>query len=150
MGMICHLVPLSFALVSCWSKEELPRRACLLGRRASLGNIFSTISSSLFKFLFLIYSIALELECSIEHDRSNAHELEPSSSEHCSSCSSLFFIVHMFYKSRGDDRERVKVYSAFGLALVLARPSIGWESAGDRSSSLVCGRGVRMRGNLQI
>ena len=106
------------------------------------------MSSSLFKFLFLIYSIALELECSIEHDRSNAHELEPSSIEHCSSCSSLFFIVHMFYKSRGDDRERVKVCSAFGLALVLARPSIGWESAGDKSSSLVCGHGVRMRGNL--
>ena len=92
------------------------------------------MSSSLFKFLFLTYSIALELEYSVEHDRCNAHELEHSSCEHCSSCSTLFFIVHMFYKSRGDEKEEVKVCSAFGLALVLARPSVGWESTGDRST----------------
>ena len=74
----------------------------------------------------------------------NAYELEHSSYENCSSCSSLFFIVHMFYKSRGDEREGVKVCSTFGFALVLARLSVGWESMRDRSSSLVCGRGVQM------
>ena len=112
--------------------------------------IFFYYEFFLIQVLFLTYSIALELEYSVEHDRGNTYELEHSSYGYCSSCSSLFFIVHMFYKSRGDDRERVKVCSAFGLALVLARPSVGWESAGDRSSSLVCGHGVRMRGNLQI
>src|SRR5919204_4830833 len=106
------------------------------------------MSSSLFNFLFLTYSVALELEYSVEHDLGNAYELEHSSYEHCSSCSSLFFVVHMFCKSRGDEREGVEVCSTFGFALVLARPSIGWESAGDRSSSLVCGCGVRMQGNL--
>ena len=86
------------------------------------------MSSSLFKFLFITYSIAYELEYSLEHDMCNAYELEYSSYENCSSCSSLFFIVHMFYKSRGDEREGVKVYSTFRFALVLARPSVGWES----------------------
>src|SRR5919205_817957 len=103
------------------------------------------MSSWLFKFLFLTYSIALELDYSVEHDRYNAYELEHSSYEHCSSCSSLFFIVHMFYKSRGEEREGVKVCSTFGFALVLAHPFVGWESMGDMSSSLVCGHGVRMR-----
>ena len=80
----------------------------------------------------------------------NAYELEYSSYENCSSCSSLFFIVHMFYENRGDEREGVKVCSTFGCALVLARPSIGWESTGDLSSSLVYEHGVQKRGNLQI
>ena len=84
----------------------------------------------------------LELEYSLDHDMCNAYELDYSLYEHCSSCSSMFFIVHMFYKSRGDEREGVEVCSTFGFALVLARPSVGWKSAGDLSSSLVCGRGV--------
>ena len=84
------------------------------------------MSSSLFKFLFLTYSIAYELEYSLEHDMCNAYELGYSSYENCSSCSYLFFIVHMFYENRGDEREGVKVCCTFGFALVLARPSIGW------------------------
>jgi hypothetical protein len=38
----------------------------------------------------------------------------------------------------------------FGLAHVLARPSVGWESAGDMGCSLVREYGARVRGNLRI
>ena len=108
------------------------------------------MSSSLFKFLLHIYSFVLELEYSLEHDICNAYELGYSPYEHCSLCSSMFFIVHMFYIVRGGDLDGVMVCSTFRFALVLACPSVGWGSMGDMGSSLVCERGVWMRGNLQI
>ena len=83
------------------------------------------MSSSLFKFLLHIYSFVLELEYSLDHDMCNAYELDYSPYEHCFSCSSMFFIVHMFYISRGGDLDGVTICSTFRFALVLDRPSVG-------------------------
>ena len=102
------------------------------------------MSSSLFKFLFHTYSLVLELEYSLEYDICNAYGLGYSPYEHCSSYSSMFFIVHMFYIFRGRDLDGVMVCSTLGFALVLACPSVGWGSMGDMGSSLVCGHGVRI------
>ena len=68
-------------------------------------------SSSLFKFLFHIYSFAYELEHSFVYDIFKDYELEYSSYENCSSS---FFIVHVFYITRGGDRnDGVTVHRGF-------------------------------------
>jgi hypothetical protein len=56
----------------------------------------------------------------------------------------------MLYRFRGPDENGVTVRCSIGFAYVLACPSIGWESAGNIGSSLVCGCGVRIRESLRI
>ena len=106
--------------------------------------------SSLCKLSSYIYSVALELEYSHVHVIIIECELEYSPYDMCLTCSSLFFIVHVHYMTSNSNRKGITVRCAFGLAYVLARPSIGWESWGDVGRTLVCERGVRIRGNLWI
>ena len=91
-----------------------------------------------------------ELEHSLDHVHVDTYELEPSSYDQFIACSSLFFIVHMFYRIKISEESGVTVRCSFGFAYVLARPSVGWESWGSIGSSLVCGRGVQIREGLRI
>ena len=62
------------------------------------------MSSSLFKFLFLTYSIALELEYSVKHDRGNAYELgivRMGIAPHVHPCSSSFICFTRIEVMRG-------------------------------------------------
>ena len=106
--------------------------------------------SSLCKLSFYIYSVALELEYSFVHVIIIEYELDYSPYDMCLACSILFIIVHIFYMTSNSNRKGITVRCAFGLAYVLARPSVGWESWGDVGRTLVCGRGVRIRGNFRI
>ena len=106
--------------------------------------------SSLCKLSSYIYSVALELEYSHVHVIIIEYELEYSPYDMCLACSSMFFIVHMLYMTSNSNTKGITVRCAFGLTYVLARPSVGWESWGDVGRTLVCGRGVRIRGILRI
>ena len=84
--------------------------------------------SSLCKLSSYIYSVALELEYSHVHVIIIEYELEYSPYDMCLASSSMSFIVHTLYMTSNSNRKGITVRCAFGLAYVLARPSIGWES----------------------
>lgn len=111
-------------LIVVWSKAKLARRACLLGRSATLG-MNTMKSSSIFKLSYPLYNNAYELEYSLDHVIIVIYELVYSLCFMIITCSSLFFIIHMPCMNSGSTRIGTKVRCAFELAHVLACQSIG-------------------------
>ena len=106
-------------------------------------------SSSIFKLSCLIYSIAYELEYSLDHVIIMIYKLAYSLCVMILTCSTLFFIVHRIHMNIRT-RVRVMVRCAFGFAHILAYQSIGLKSRGDMGSFFVYGRGARVHENLRI
>ena len=107
-------------------------------------------SSSLCKFSYFPYSLAYELEYSLNHVMVMLYELGYSLYAMILTWLLLFFMVHVIYKFRDRVRSGITVCCTFGFAHVLARQSVGLESWGDMGRDLVCGHGARIHGNLRI
>ena len=111
-------------------------RACLLGRKATLG--MNIKSSSIVMPSHLQYSIAYELDYS-SRVIIIIYELVYSLYAMIVTCRTLCLIIHMICMSRSRARVGVTVHRSFGFAYILARRSVGSESRGIWVVSLYTG-----------